>query len=498
MAHPLVPIVLGYCCSGRNRGSVWRYNSESLSGLHVDVNLCAALVMVSASLALSARPATILLAGLVAGITLVFKQTAGIAVTASVGAALTVLLARRSGAGVGVRSALWFSAGWIIPVAPVGIWLAAHGAFRDFLNAVFLRGPSSKGPITGLLTREIATMFSDHRRMFILFLALVVIVGFGICMRLRQTKVIRQPGTWHLLGFGLAALIALLWAQHVSNFTQPRSRLDLLFQILPLYVGHLGSLAILAVYGWRFVHTRLNAWEEQILLAATVCAIFAYMMSFSVGDAKTMLIPAFPFVVSFGLSQLSSTRFAPVLQTATISAVLLCMAVTTTVKMQIPYFWDDWMEGSAFLANTKMPFPELEGIQVTPETAAFVTRVVDDIREHSNSSDPIAELASMPVLYLLSHRGPSTQGYVHFIDVTPDDVYVRDAETLRQHPPAVIIFMDYDEARMREDEIIWRNGRPSGERALASSVESLRSQYKFIDVLQIPRTDRRLEVWARQ
>jgi hypothetical protein len=157
------------------------------------------------------------------------------------------------------------------------------------------------------------------------------------------------------------------------------------------------------------------------------------------------------------------------------------------------------MEGSVWMAKTKkMAFPELEGIRVTPETAAFVTRVVDDIREHSKPSDPIAELSSMPVLYLLSHRSPSTVGYVHFIDVTPDDVYVRDAETLRQNLPAVIIFMDYDEARLREGEINWRNGRRSGERVLASTVESLRNQYKFIDVLQIPRTSRQLEVWGRQ
>src|ERR1039458_3505531 len=37
-----------------------RYNSESLSGMHVDVNLCAALAMLCARFALSGRPATIL------------------------------------------------------------------------------------------------------------------------------------------------------------------------------------------------------------------------------------------------------------------------------------------------------------------------------------------------------------------------------------------------------------------------------------------------------
>jgi len=165
-------------------------------------------------------------------------------------------------------------------------------------------------------------MLSDHRRVLITLLALTLVAGFAICTSASgKTKMTRQRGTWSLLAFGLAALVVLLWAQHVHNFTEPSSRLDMLFQILPLYVGHLGSLAILAVYGWRFFYRQLNAWEEQILLAAAVCALFAYLMSFSLGDARTMLIPAFPFVVAFGLSQLTSSRVAPVLRTATISGV---------------------------------------------------------------------------------------------------------------------------------------------------------------------------------
>jgi len=104
----------------------------------------------------------------------------------------------------------------------------------------------------------------------------------------------------------------------------------------------------------------------------------------------------------------------------------------------------------------------------------------------------------MPVLYLLSHRQPSTFAFVHFVDVTSDNIYARDAENLRRDPPVVIVFMSYSEAQLREGEINWRNGRRSGERLLASALEALRSQYEVVDILQAPYTGRPIEVWVRK
>jgi hypothetical protein len=243
----------------------------------------------------------------------------------------------------------------------------------------------------------------------------------------------------------------------------------------------------------------LNAREEQILLGAATCSLLAYVASFSVADARVMLLPAFPFVMAFGLSILPSSGTASKLvKSVTVVLVLACVGAMASVKMQRPYFWDDWQEGDAAKANIALKFPELKGIRVTPQTAAIVERVVDDIDAHSKSSDEVAEFPSMPVLYLLSHRQPSSFGVVHFVDVTSDDVYARDAEKLRRNPPAVIVFMSYSEPQLREGEINWRNGRHSGERLLASALGALRSQYQVVDDLPAPYTGRQIEVWARK
>jgi hypothetical protein len=134
----------------------------------------------------------------------------------------------------------------------------------------------------------------------------------------------------------------------------------------------------------------------------------------------------------------------------------------------------------------------LSGRPATSFLAGVVAGITFMTKQTAGAAVTASIGAALPVLLA------PTLSYVHFIDETPDDVFRRDAETLREHPPAVILFTKYDEAKLREGEINWRNGRRSGERALAAGVESLRNQYKFIDVLQIPYTGRRFEVWARQ
>jgi hypothetical protein len=344
-------------------------------------------------------------------------------------------------------------------------------------------------------------MYSDHHHMAAAAFAVAVVAVFGIYSRIdrKHESTSSDVGIRSGVAFAILALIILLWAQHAQNFTQPLSRLDFAFQIAPLYIGEFGSIVILLVYGRHLVCGPLNWWQEQILLGAVTCSLHAYIASFSLADSRLMLLPAFPFVMAFGLSLLpSSGNTARLVKSVTAVLVLACVGIMASVKMQRPYRWDDWQEGDASEANVALKFPELEGIRVTPQTAAIVERLVDDVRAHSTSSDAIAEFPSMPVLYLLSHRQPSTFGFVHFIDVTSDNVYARDAEKLRRDPPMVIIFMSYSEAQLREGEINWRNGRRSGERLLASALDALRSQYEVVDILQAPYTGRSIEVWARK
>jgi hypothetical protein len=174
------------------------------------------------------------------------------------------------------------------------------------------------------------------------------------------------------------------------------------------------------------------------------------------------------------------------------------VATAAGLKLQSPFTWADWQEGNVRRATVEPNFPELRGIRVTPETDRFLERVVADIQHNSRPDEPVAEFCCMPILYLLAHRAPATFAYVHYIDVTPDDVYRADAERLETNPPAVVVTLERSEEEVREGEINFRGGKPSGERTLWTVLRNLGPGYRLADILTTPNTNKRVEVWVRQ
>jgi hypothetical protein len=303
-------------------------------------------------------------------------------------------------------------------------------------------------------------------------------------------------------GFGAIAIALTIYAQHwPSAWPSRMHRLDFFFNAVPAYVGEFGSLTLLLVYGWRVLRRKLSGHEEQILLAASTSFFCAFLFSFSWATGRMgriMLVPAFPFVAAFGLARLPSGKFTSLARTSAALLVLVCVAVMAGTKMRVPYHWADWQEGDALRASVALDSPELRGIHVTPETAAFLKRLVDDIQQYSRPGDPIAEFPTMPILYILAHRTPLTFAYIHYIDVTPDYIYHGDTLKLEHDAPAVIVFLRRSEAEFREDEINFRNGRRSAERELWETLDSLSCNYQLADVLQTPNTQQRFEVWVKQ
>jgi hypothetical protein len=480
--------------------------SESLSGLQLSSNLYPILALCAASFALDKKSGSrsLLLAGVFAGLSFVMKQTAGVAAL-SIGIILPALIAFRSPARAGLRVAAFFAIGWSAPVLLTVGWLGTNGAFGAFLNDVFLQGPASKGSLVSLLARQVYGISSSLYQEVATAAALVVVVGAGLLFRLRvapdgeNRNLSKRREGFAILGFGAIALALIIYAQHWPNALPSRlHRLDFFFSIIPIYVGEFGSLALLMVYGWRLLRRKLSEHEEQLLLAASVSFVCAFLTSFSWATGRTMLVPAFPFVAAFGLARLPSGKVFSLAKISAVLVALLCVAVMAGSKTRVPYYWADWREGDALRASATLDFPELCGIKVTPETAAFLRRVVGDIQQYSRPNDPIAEFSTMPILYTLAHRTPMTFAYIHYIDVTPDYVYRIDARKLEKDPPAVIVFLRRSEAEFKEDELNFRNGRRSAERELWETIRTLGCKYRIVDLLQTPNTNQTFEVWARE
>jgi hypothetical protein len=175
---------------------------------------------------------------------------------------------------------------------------------------------------------------------------------------------------------------------------------------------------------------------------------------------------------------------------------LLFVAQLSWQKCASPYYWRGWKEADIHRATITLKYPELRGYHVSPETAAFVMRVTDEIEAHSSASEPIFVYPHIPIFYLLSHRQPESFAYVHFIDVAPEFVYATDAAILRKNPPAVIVLFKPTDQELRRDEIYYRSGRRTSQRDLLAAVAEIQTRCRFQDSIVLPDTGQKVEILA--
>jgi hypothetical protein len=479
-------------------------SAESLGGVHLTSILYPVLAFLAAAVALDKDSGDLLwcsLAGLLAGVSLITKQTAGVATTLSLEVVLTAIIVARGRWWNGARAATMFAVGWVIPVASTCAWLAAQGALGNFLSDVFLHGASSKGSLASLLERQVVGIAGSHnlRICGALALAAIIVLAFVYQHRTTASRAWPQRSTVLLiLGVGAISMGVVVAVEHLNALPYGLQQPGIVLHNAPLFFGELGSFILLLGYGWLFLDRRLSWLEEQYLLASTASFVYAFLSSFSWVNAASILVPAFPFVFAFALSNVRSDTTGRLVQWATLIVMLFCLATMAGLKLQSPYAWADWQEDNVKRATVKPNFPELRGIRVTPETDRFLERLVTDIQRDSRPDESVAEFCCMPILYLLAHRAPATFAYVHYIDVTPDSVYQADAERLRENPPAVVVTVERTEEELREGEIYFRDGKPSGERMLWIMLRNLEPGYRLSDTLTTPNNNKRVEVWVRK
>ncbi len=479
-------------------------SAESLGGAHLTSILYPVLAFLATAVALDKDSGDLLwfsLAGFLAGVSLITKQTAGVAATLSLAVVLTLIMVARGRWWNGARAAMMFAVGWLIPVASICTWLASQGALGNFLSDVFLHGASSKGSLGSLLERQVVGIAGSHNLRICAALALGAIIIVAILYQRATTASRAWPQRYSMmliLAFGAISTGLVATVEHQNALPYGLQRPAIVLHNSPLFFGELGSLILLLAYGSLFLVRRLSWLEEQYLLASAASFAYAFLSSFSWVNAASILMPAFPFVFAFALSNVRSDKTGRFFQGATLVLVAFCIATMAGLKLQSPYAWADWQEGNVSRATVKPNFPELRGIRVTPETDRFLERLVADIQRDSRPDESVAEFCCMPILYLLAHRAPATFAYVHYIDVTPDSVYQADAERLRENPPAVVVTVERTEEELREGEIYFRDGKPSGERMLWIMLRNLGPGYRLSDTLTTPNNSKRVEVWVRK
>ena len=147
------------------------------------------------------------------------------------------------------------------------------------------------------------------------------------------------------------------------------------------------------------------------------------------------------------------------------------MLLTTTViqKQVVPYSWHRWDcigLGRNDVSYVKSEIDGLQGYVLDSDTEEAYKTIVDLINKNTTSSDTVYEFPFITIFNVLTERSLGTYSPVHYFDVCPDNIAERDAKTLKNDPPKMIIWCEFGDDLWNFHENYFRDGNVSGQQKI--------------------------------
>jgi hypothetical protein len=429
--------------------------------------------------------------GLFAGLCLATKQTVGLGAVVVVPTVVAVLL--WNGAGWR-RAAVWLSAfacGVATPILCLGLWLARLHLWMIFLNMAFLQGPAAKGGhASAFLLRDLLVAVSNW------YLVLIALVGCLLIWRpaLRsQARTVpdlpatETPDVLRLgLAFAVSILLAWLLAQTAVGAVHNASKIPvyMVFLLIPLWLLRSASVA---------ARHRLTPREQQFALFAAVSFSSAFFLSLSWPAFEAMALPGFGLLAAAALD--GSGRRA---QRAIYAVLAIFVFLQTAEKLDLPFGFNGLDEDPVRLAVQPSTIPQLRGLRLAPGMNTFLDGTLQTIKRHTEPGDTIFTYPEMGLFYELSGRTYPTLSGSHNVDVVNDTFAREEAERILARRPAVVIYLKPTADDLRQQDYIWRFGKPSGQHVLISAIDQLTRDYTVAGVYPVGQDGRQITVFYRR
>jgi hypothetical protein len=207
-----------------------------------------------------------------------------------------------------------------------------------------------------------------------------------------------------------------------------------------------------------------------------------------------MVIPGLALIIAFTIDR-AGYRFRALLPRAALCWTIIFFQAQA--KFQEPYDWMQWPELGVPAANYESKFPQLRGLRVSQSTGVLVDHIAEVIRARTSPGETLLVYPYFPIFYSLTGLRHNTYTYSHYLDVTPDAISRRDAETLLRNPPRVIVRMLLSDSFLRMDEDLFRGGKRSGGRVIEATLDAISPQYQLVETDEIPFTRQKLQVLIR-
>lgn len=432
-----------------------------------------------------------MLSGAFASLSFLTKQTIGAGVFGLGLGVVAGLLWRRQGRRASACWAGSFAAGFGVPLLMmIGLLWRVH-VLRAFCEMLFVQGPAAKAGHAGeFFWRELKIAGENGvwvlLGMFALTLSLPALSWSLKDLGSRQ----RDTAVWlRTAAVCVVVLVAVGWAEAMAY-----KRLPALHNVSKsvVYFTFIGTTILMLELAGA-LRRPISERRAQYTLFCAISWGVAFTLSLSWPAFEAMLLPGLGLLVAGVLD--GSRRPGRVLCYAGL-ALLLFFQVRE--KWDRPFAFDYLAEPPVAVAVDRSSEPMLRGMRLPPTTVAFLDGTTKIIRQHTGPQDSIFTFPEMSLVYALSGRMPPTFALSHNMDVVNDRFATEEAARLLRSRPAVIVTYRLSEEQMKAQEVLWREGRRSGQRELRAAVDDLVRGYHLEATYVLTKNDPPIEVYVRQ
>jgi len=472
--------------------------TDPIASYNHDAILFAIICGFAASLSLDAiKPRSVVflgaLSGVGAGLSFLTKQTVGAAAMVSVLVFGSIAIAKLKGTGRSVAWSVAFLAGVIAPVFAVGLYLWRAGVLRACLAMLFVSGPAAKAARPFLfLSREI--MIAGDNWVWLTLGLIAIFLSARAVWSAAVSPTVNPAGatrSW-ISGILWGCFLVIATAELLAHTSLP-ALVD--FGKSSVYYVLVGC----ALLGVAALFIGLRNTEESSSRILHI-ALFA-ALAWSVAASLSLSWPAFEAMTLPGLGLLLAAAIDGTRGKWGQGFLYLVMAAMVFIqvreKLEMPFGFDHQDEAAVRFATVQSRESELRGMKLPPE----MTRLLDDtllqIRSNAKPGDTIFTYPEMGIFYAISGRNAPTWTDSHNIDVVQDSFARAEATRLLRSQPTVIVYARPTDANMKQDERVWREGRPSGQRAIIAALDSMLSDYRLVGTYQLLSDDNPIRLYVR-
>ncbi len=446
------------------------------------------------------RAAAMLLgAGSLFALAFLIKQSDGLFVLLASFAAVAASAYARDGFRRGLGTLAVYSAGVLLPMLVLLIWLISTGTMASFLDQVFRGASSSKGGLAAILFNWIPRLFTRANIgglaatiAALAALRLYSMPGGFMLGRAGNGKGSAMspatPGTvvrfTAILALFSAGILVPFWSSGISQGLCDNSVFNFTYERVLLISGFTGCLLLLCVFLVRMVRREEGSHRDSFIVSAVSLGILW-------GTSTSAALGNMGMLMGLGLLVGVLLSIPSLFRRTRIAIVLLCASLVlflSSRKYIEPYNW--WGLDQSDIRETSMSVqaPYLGGFVLSPQASRIYLDVTAIVRENTGPQDRIYTFPNIPIFYLLTERHPDTFGIVSWFDVEPDRFALADARSLQESPPEAIIYLDVPEFVWEGHEEGFRGGNMSGQRTIQKVIEELTSSdlYELEATYEVP------------